>query len=87
MWPPAMWSTVLVMAAVAAIDPLRIGVVAFMLSRSRPVRLLLPFFLFAFTRQCRSGCRGGVRLQERHGRRRKHDAARGWSSASAPWRW
>lgn len=44
-----MWSTVLVMAAVAAIDPLRIGVVAFMLSRSRPVRLLLPFFLFAFT--------------------------------------
>ncbi|MGV0710090.1 GAP family protein [Mycolicibacterium porcinum] len=49
MWPPTMWSTVLVMAAVAAIDPLRIGVVAFMLSRSRPVRLLLPFFLFAFT--------------------------------------
>lgn len=49
MWPPAMWSTVLVMAAVAAIDPLRIGVVAFMLSRSRPLRLLLPFFLFAFT--------------------------------------
>ncbi|WP_264016382.1 GAP family protein [Mycolicibacterium senegalense] len=49
MWPPAMWSTVLVMAAVAAVDPLRIGVVAFMLSRSRPVRLLLPFFLLAFT--------------------------------------
>ncbi|WP_454789897.1 GAP family protein [Mycolicibacterium lutetiense] len=49
MWPPAMWSTVLVMAVVAAVDPLRIGVVAFMLSRSRPVRLLLPFFLFAFT--------------------------------------
>lgn len=44
-----MWSTVLVMAAVAATDPLRIGVVAFMLSRSRPVRLLLPFFLVAFT--------------------------------------
>lgn len=44
-----MWSTVLVMAVVAAIDPLRIGVVAFMLSRSRPVRLLLPFFVFAFT--------------------------------------
>ncbi|OBF32623.1 hypothetical protein A5719_28680 [Mycolicibacterium peregrinum] len=44
-----MWSTVLVMAVVAAVDPLRIGVVAFMLSRSRPVRLLLPFFLFAFT--------------------------------------
>ncbi|MCV7363963.1 GAP family protein [Mycolicibacterium neworleansense] len=44
-----MWSTVLVMAAVAAIDPLRIGVVAFMLSRTHPVRLLLPFFLFAFT--------------------------------------
>ncbi|MUL84400.1 GAP family protein [Mycobacterium sp. CBMA247] len=44
-----MWSTVLVMAVVAAIDPLRIGVVAFMLSRSRPVRLLLPFFLLAFT--------------------------------------
>lgn len=49
MWPLAMWSTVLVMAAVAAIDPLRIGVVAFMLSRSRPLRLLLPFFLFAFS--------------------------------------
>lgn len=49
MWPPSMWSTVLVMAVVAAVDPLRIGVVAFMLSRSRPVRLLLPFFLFAFT--------------------------------------
>ncbi|MGA5540692.1 GAP family protein [Mycobacterium sp. NPDC051198] len=44
-----MWSTVLVMAVVAAVDPLRIGVVAFMLSRSRPVRLLLPFFVFAFT--------------------------------------
>ncbi|MGV0816132.1 GAP family protein [Mycolicibacterium boenickei] len=44
-----MWSTVLVMAVVAAVDPLRIGVVAFMLSRSRPVRLLLPFFLVAFT--------------------------------------
>ncbi|WP_246584978.1 GAP family protein [[Mycobacterium] fortunisiensis] len=37
------------MAVVAAVDPLRIGVVAFMLSRSRPVRLLLPFFLVAFT--------------------------------------
>ncbi|MGV0737849.1 GAP family protein [Mycobacterium syngnathidarum] len=49
MWPTAMWSTVLVMAAVAAVDPLRIGVVAFMLSRSRPLRLLLPFFLLAFT--------------------------------------
>lgn len=49
MWPTAMWSTVLVMAIVAAVDPLRIGVVAFMLSRSRPVRLLLPFFVFAFT--------------------------------------
>ncbi|WP_029107462.1 GAP family protein [Mycobacterium sp. URHD0025] len=44
-----MWSTVLVMAVVAAVDPLRVGVVAFMLSRSRPLRLLLPFFLFAFT--------------------------------------
>ena len=43
-----MWSTVLVLAAVAATDPLRIGVVAFMLSRSRPRRLLLPFFLVAF---------------------------------------
>lgn len=48
MWPPTMWSTVLVMAVVAAVDPLRIGVVAFMLSRSRPVRLLLPFFVLAF---------------------------------------
>ncbi|OMC39120.1 hypothetical protein A5740_27005 [Mycobacterium sp. GA-1841] len=43
-----MWSTVLVMAVVAACDPLRIGVVAFMLSRKHPPRLLLPFFLVAF---------------------------------------
>lgn len=44
-----MWSTVLVMAVVAACDPLRIGVIAFMLSRRHPLRLLLPFFLVAFT--------------------------------------
>ncbi|MBN3456709.1 GAP family protein [Mycolicibacterium sp.] len=44
-----MWSTVLVMAVVAACDPLRIGVVAYMLSRTHPIRLLAPFFLVAFT--------------------------------------
>lgn len=43
-----MWSTVLVMAAVAGTDPLRLGVVAYMVSRSRPVRLLLPFFVVGF---------------------------------------
>ncbi|MDV3124887.1 GAP family protein [Mycobacterium sp. 21AC1] len=45
---PAMWSTVLVLAVVAAADPLRIGVVAYMLSRPRPMRLLLPFFAVGF---------------------------------------
>ncbi|MGV0742527.1 GAP family protein [Mycolicibacterium sp. XJ870] len=45
----AMWSTVLVMAVVAGTDPLRIGVVAYMVSRRRPVRLLLPFFVVGFT--------------------------------------
>lgn len=49
MWLPAMWSTVLVMAAVAGTDPLRIGVVAYMLSRRHPIRLLLPFFVVGFT--------------------------------------
>jgi hypothetical protein len=44
-----MWGTVLVMAAVAAADPLRIGVVAYMLSRTHPIRLLLPFFVVAFS--------------------------------------
>ncbi|MDH6193676.1 hypothetical protein M2272_000297 [Mycobacterium frederiksbergense] len=44
-----MWSTVLVMAVVAATDPVRIGVVAYMMSRSQPVRLLLPFFLVGVT--------------------------------------
>lgn len=43
-----MWSTVLVMAVVAGVDPLRIGVVAYMLSRRHPMRLLLPFFAVAF---------------------------------------
>ncbi len=48
MGPPRMWSTVLVMALVAATDPLRIGVIAYMVSRARPVRLLLPFFAGGF---------------------------------------
>lgn len=43
-----MWSTVLVLAVVAAADPLRIGVVAYMLSRPHPIRLLLPFFTVGF---------------------------------------
>lgn len=37
------------MAVVAAADPLRIGVVAYMMSRPRPIRLLLPFFAVGFT--------------------------------------
>lgn len=44
-----MWGTVLVMAIVAAADPLRVGVVAYMLSRVHAMRLLVPFFLVGFT--------------------------------------
>ena len=43
-----MWGTVLLMAIVAVADPLRIGAVAFMLSRTRPMSLLLAYFIAAF---------------------------------------
>jgi len=43
-----MWSTVLLMAIVAGLQPVRIGVVAFMLSRPRPMRLLVAYFVGGF---------------------------------------
>lgn len=44
-----MWSTVLVMAAVAGADPVRIGIAALLLSRPRPQPLLVGFFVAAFS--------------------------------------
>ena len=43
-----MWGTVLLMAVVAGVDPVRIGAVAFMLTRTRPMRLLLGYFVGGF---------------------------------------
>jgi Sap, sulfolipid-1-addressing protein len=43
-----MWGTVFLMAIVAVADPVRIGAVAFMLSRTRPMGLLLAYFTAAF---------------------------------------
>jgi hypothetical protein len=43
-----MWGTVLLMAVVAGADPVRIGAVAFMLTRTRPMRLLLGYFVGGF---------------------------------------
>ena len=43
-----MWSTVLVMAAAAGADPVRIGLVAAMLSRRNPAALLLAYFCAGF---------------------------------------
>jgi hypothetical protein len=43
-----MWGTVLLMAIVAVADPVRIGAVALMLSRTRPMSLLLAYFTAAF---------------------------------------
>ena len=44
-----MWSTVLLMALVGTIDPLRVGVGAFLLSRPNPVRPLAVYFVVGFT--------------------------------------
>jgi hypothetical protein len=43
-----MWGTVLLMAIVAVADPVRIGAVVFILSRTRPMGLLLAYFTAAF---------------------------------------
>jgi len=43
-----MWGTVLLMAVVAGADPVRIGAVAFMLTRTKPMRLLLGYFIGGF---------------------------------------
>jgi hypothetical protein len=43
-----MWGTVLLMAVVAGADPVRIGAVAFMLTRAKPMRLLLGYFVGGF---------------------------------------
>ena len=43
-----MWGTVLLMAVVAGADPVRIGAVAFMLTRTKPMRLLLGYFVGGF---------------------------------------
>ena len=42
------WGTVLLMAVVAGADPVRIGAVAFMLTRTKPMRLLLGYFVGGF---------------------------------------
>jgi hypothetical protein len=43
------WNTVLLMAAIGTVDPLRIGIAAFLLSRPRPVRMLAIYFVCGFT--------------------------------------
>ena len=43
-----MWGTVLLMAVVAGADPVRIGAVAFMLTRTKPMGLLLGYFIGGF---------------------------------------
>ena len=43
-----MWGTVLLMAVVAGADPVRIGAVAFMLTRTKPLRLLLGYLIGGF---------------------------------------
>ena len=43
-----MWGTVLLMAVVAGADPVRVGAVAFMLTRTKPMRLLLGYFVGGF---------------------------------------
>src|ERR1700752_2732135 len=40
-----MWSAVLVLSLIAAIDPVRIGIVALLISRPRPMVNLLAFWL------------------------------------------
>jgi hypothetical protein len=43
------WSTVLLMAVIESIDPVRFGLTTYLLSRPRPVRLLIGFFIGGFT--------------------------------------
>ena len=43
-----MWGTVLLMAVVAGVDPARIAAVVFILSRARPMRLLIAYFIGGF---------------------------------------
>lgn len=43
-----MWGTVLLMAVVAGADPARIGAVAYILTRHRPMRLLVAYFVGGF---------------------------------------
>ena len=43
-----MWGTVVLMAAVTAVDPKRLGVVAVILSRPKTMRLLLAYFIGGF---------------------------------------
>jgi heme/copper-type cytochrome/quinol oxidase subunit 4 len=43
-----MWGTVLLMAVVTGIDPVRIGAVAFILTRTSPLRLLLGYLIGGF---------------------------------------
>jgi hypothetical protein len=43
-----MWGTVLLMAVVTAAEPKGIAVVVYMLSRAKPLRLLVPYFIGAF---------------------------------------
>jgi hypothetical protein len=43
-----MWATVLLMAVVAGVDPARIGAVAFMLTRTKPLPLLLGYLVGGF---------------------------------------
>jgi Sap, sulfolipid-1-addressing protein len=43
-----MFWNVLLLAAAAGVDPARIGAVAFILSRTRPVRLLVAYFVGGF---------------------------------------
>jgi hypothetical protein len=43
-----MWATVLLMAVVVAVDPAQVGGVAYILSRSRAMRLLVAYFIGGF---------------------------------------
>ena len=43
-----MWGTVLLMALVAGVDPARIAAAVFILSRTRPMRLLVAYFIGGF---------------------------------------
>src|SRR5262249_21911490 len=45
---PVMWDTVLLMAVIAGLGPQRIASVVFILSRTRPIRLLLAYVLGGF---------------------------------------